>query len=370
MTSRKKQTNPNSFTKKQPNVQDMAKQKAFTLFKNKAQLLAHSLGTVVAFINSATVNRIAALHASIADDYERIEKDDSEMYAYLKEIYNIFGLMGHSHLNKKNEPERQFNICKIDPTTKKGTVSDAFLYNLLFSLTEKKNTNVFVSYGMAPMSAASAASAASETGVKTQVITGLSILIDAEVMERSKDSKKILCWKKIVAIDKLSDADIQQVNSFYENDTLADLAVICATPKTTALSHRGQNVALPLLLQSLSKIASMKRRNNFKYNGIIVEASAIKDFIPAQRLLKMCGFSKIQINMHPLLKEVEDMPGAPRTENEFNMDVSKTKPEHYFVLFDRGGKKWFEQINVLDTVNTSLCPHIKHDSWKKYPYCM
>jgi hypothetical protein len=43
--------------------------------------------------------------------------------------------------------------------------------------------------------------------------------------------------------------------------------------------------------------------------------------------------------------------------------------QDYFVIFDQGGKKWFEQIE-LDIQGLSLCPPLKHGNLNKYPYCM
>jgi hypothetical protein len=357
------------FTKRNPNTDQF---KQLTLFKYQAQLLAHSLGTVVAFINPATMSRIARLHQS---EYEQNEADEANpSLNYLKNIYNIFRLLGQKSLNKTNNGN-QLNICNVSPAG--AAVDDNFLYDALFNAS--KHTCVFISYGLPN------ARLPGVPELSSQLITGLCIISNASVQERN--TKEQMFWKTIHNMGgvPLSDQELEQVNQYYGEGKLADLLVICAQPKTTPLSHTSKHTALPLLIQSLAKIAAMKQAKSPKYKGVIVEASRGKNkdgevYIPAQQLLESCGFRHVKLKLHALLDEAADVEGADLNVDDYDMDNSIPKKvkidtvtyiQDYFVLFDEhNGERWFEKIHIMDYDDATLCPFSKEGLWAKHPYCL
>jgi hypothetical protein len=412
-TKYQKYNQPFLFTKRNANTDHFGKKLA--LFKTQAQLMAHSLGTVVAFINPAARNRIARLHEQ---DYAANEADDSSMLNYLKTVYSLFRLMGKKSLHNESK-SYQFNICNVN-TQGAAAVSDEFLYNALFD-PSSKHTAVFISYGLPNASHSSTRKAIAHELNKTRtamsrigpsaaiakmdsilqqaeadaddmlnlnhtLITGLCVISNASVMERN--DKKKLFWRMVHNIDgapPVSEQELEQVNRYYGAGKLADLLVICAQPKSTPLSHPSKHTAFPLLLQSLAKIAGMKEKRAAKYKGVIVEASRGKNkngetYIPAQQLLEKCGFKQVKIKLHALLDEDSDENDADLNSSHFDMTQSTNKTvtlnsqrhiQDYFVLFDEhNGQKWFEKINIFDHEEVGLCPFGKEGLWAKYPYCI
>ena len=368
--------------------------KVVTIFKNKAQLISHSFGIVVAFINPATMKKIAALHSRvIAAGYNKKDDDEntSELLSYLKEIYNVFRLMGREPFIKvvtaqeaEDVYQHQFNICNSKSDF--ATVSDKNLYESLFE-NKEPNTCVFISYGNPKTNPSAASSSASLTAnPHRQYISGLCVINDSNAtefispsgMKDAGDSEvQTIHGKQIVDMDGEESYEYEQFNDDYMNDKIAELAIICTTPNTTEHSTTVPMSGQPLLLQSLAKIAAMKSKKTYRYNGVIVEASRKADLsIPAERLLTRCGFRKIRVKFFKLDSEPKDNYAI----DDFDTNKGFFKKtavisdrefveQDYFVIFDKDDKKWFEQID-MDVNGLSLCPPLKHGNLNKYPYCM